>query len=481
MDFLEKCSHCGACVIDDYGAICPVTRCAKGLVNGPCGGTSHGKCEVDPEMDCAWVLIHEQLKKEGREDKRTRIHEPKDWNVIRHPGALVERGAGTRSWGRRWGGEIAMGTYRDACNSGRFVVSGEIGPPKGTNVETMLHHIDLLKDKVDGLNVTDNQSAVMRMGSLVVSGEIVRRGGDPIFQTTCRDRNRLGLQSDLLSAAFLGITNVLCLTGDHPVVGDHKQAKGVFDFDSIHLIQCCQKMNEGHDWAGNELDGATDFFVGAVVTPESDPLEPQLYKFARKVEAGADFFQTQAVYDMDNFQRFMEKAREITAGTERQDHGRSGGADQPGHGQVHEPGRARHLRARRPPGGDGERAQGGGAPQGHGDRRPAHPLPPGQQGLRRRAHHGHRQGGDRPRDPRDGRRARGRRERADMERRLRMQDRRPGQRPGRLRGRPAGRAPRGGRHAGGEGPGRRHLPQPGLHPHQGPAGQRRGSGPGARG
>jgi methylenetetrahydrofolate reductase (NADPH) len=209
-----------------------------------------------------------------------------------------------------------MGAYRDACKKGSFVVSGEIGPPKGTNVQTMLHHIDLLKDKVDGLNVTDNQSAVMRMGSLTVSGEIVRRGGDPIFQTTCRDRNRLGLQSDLLSAAFLGITNVLCLTGDHPVVGDHKQAKGVFDFDSVHLIQCCKKMNSGHDWEGNELDGKTDFFVGAVVTPESDPLEPQLYKFARKVEAGADFFQTQAVYDMDNFQSFMERAREISAGAE---------------------------------------------------------------------------------------------------------------------------------------------------------------------
>jgi 5,10-methylenetetrahydrofolate reductase len=208
-----------------------------------------------------------------------------------------------------------MGTYRDACMSGNFVVSGEIGPPKGTNVARMLDDIDLLKDKCDGLNVTDNQSAVMRLGSLAVSGEIVRRGGDPIFQTTCRDRNRLGLQSDLLSAAFMGITNVLCLTGDHPVVGDHKQAKGVFDFDSVHLIQCCKKMNAGTDWAGNTLDGATDFFVGAVVTPEADPLEPQMYKFARKVDAGADFFQTQAVYDMDNFQRFMEQARETIAGT----------------------------------------------------------------------------------------------------------------------------------------------------------------------
>ena len=99
MDFMEKCSHCGACVIDDYGAICPITRCAKGLVNGPCGGTSHGKCEVDPEMDCAWTLIHEQLKKEGREDKRTMLHEPKDWNVIRRPGAVVERGPGKLKMG----------------------------------------------------------------------------------------------------------------------------------------------------------------------------------------------------------------------------------------------------------------------------------------------------------------------------------------------------------------------------------------------
>jgi ferredoxin len=91
MDFVEKCAHCGACVIDEYGSICPVTRCPKGLLNGPCGGTRHGKCEVDPELDCAWVLIHEQLKKEGREDKRTRIHEPKEWNVVRHPAAVVER------------------------------------------------------------------------------------------------------------------------------------------------------------------------------------------------------------------------------------------------------------------------------------------------------------------------------------------------------------------------------------------------------
>ncbi len=207
-----------------------------------------------------------------------------------------------------------MGTYREACESGKFVISGEIGPPKGTKVDTMLHHIDLLKDMVDGLNVTDNQSAVMRLGSMAVSHEVVSRGGDAIYQMTCRDRNRLALQNDLLSAHFLGLRNVLTLTGDHVSVGDHKDAKEVYDFESVQLIQCIKRMNEGFDWAGNELEGATDFYIGAVVTPESDPIAPQKLKFEKKVAAGAQFFQTQAVYDMDNFQGFMEYARGVTEG-----------------------------------------------------------------------------------------------------------------------------------------------------------------------
>jgi 5,10-methylenetetrahydrofolate reductase len=207
-----------------------------------------------------------------------------------------------------------MAKYREACESGKFVVSGEIGPPKGTAVDTMVHHIDLLKDMVDGLNVTDNQSAVMRLGSMAVSHEIVTRGGDAIFQMTCRDRNRLALENDLLSAHFLGIRNVLCLTGDHVSVGDHKEAKEVYDFESVQLIQCVKRMNEGYDWAGNELAGGTDFYIGAVVTPESDPIEPQKLKYEKKIAAGAQFFQTQAVYDMENFQRFAEYSRGVTEG-----------------------------------------------------------------------------------------------------------------------------------------------------------------------
>lgn len=209
-----------------------------------------------------------------------------------------------------------MNSFREACRAGRFVVTSEVGPPKGTDVRGVLEDIDRLKHCVHAINVTDNQSAVMRMGSLAVSHEVVARGGEPVFQLSCRDRNRLALQNDLLSAHLLGVRNVLCLTGDHPWVGDHKEAKPVYDFDSVHLIQCVRKLNAGADWAGNALQGSTDLFAGAVVAPDADPLEPQLYKLAKKVEAGAQFFQTQAVYDLEAFARFMRRVRELLAGTE---------------------------------------------------------------------------------------------------------------------------------------------------------------------
>lgn len=201
--------------------------------------------------------------------------------------------------------------FKEALESGKFVVTAEVGPPKGTNIEKLLHHIDLLKDRVDALNVTDNQSAVMRICSLAVCKLIKDRGGEPILQITCRDKNRLAIQSELLGAHVLGIHNVLCLTGDHIVVGDHIDAMPVFDIDSVHLIQAVRTLEQGKDMAGNELDGPVSFCVGATVTPEADPLEPQLLKFRKKVRAGIDFVQTQAVYDLDKFRRFMEFARKF--------------------------------------------------------------------------------------------------------------------------------------------------------------------------
>ena len=202
-------------------------------------------------------------------------------------------------------------TLKQAFASGKFVVTGEIGPPKGTNIDEMLHHIELLKDKVDALNVTDNQSSVMRISSLAVCKLIKEKGGEAILQMTCRDRNRLALQSDLLSAHVLGIKNVLCLTGDYITIGDHKEAKPVFDLDSVQLIQAIRGLEKGKDLAGNDITGSPRFFVGAVVTPEADPIEPQLLKFEKKVRAGAEFFQTQAIYEIGNFKKFMQYARQF--------------------------------------------------------------------------------------------------------------------------------------------------------------------------
>lgn len=202
-------------------------------------------------------------------------------------------------------------SFRQILESGKFVITSEVGPPKGTHLEKMIHHIDLLKDQVDALNLTDHQSSVMRFPSLGAALIVMERGGDPILQMTCRDRNRLALQADLLFAYQRGIRNVLCLTGDSIVVGDHKTAKGVFDLDSSQLLAAVRSLEKGKDLGGNELDGAIEFCAGAIVTPEANPLEPQLIKFEKKVEAGAEFFQTQAVYDLEKFGRFMEYARQF--------------------------------------------------------------------------------------------------------------------------------------------------------------------------
>jgi len=202
-------------------------------------------------------------------------------------------------------------SFREALDSGKFVITSEVAPPKGTNLEEYIHHIDLLKDKCDGLNVTDNQSSVMRFPSVGGCLLIKEHGGEPILQMTCRDRNRLALQADILFAYSRGIRNVLCLTGDAVPVGDHKEAKGVFDLDSVQLLKMVRTLESGKDLGGSDLDGAVEFCAGAIVTPEANPIEPQLIKFEKKIAAGAEFIQTQAVYDMDNLKKFMDYARKL--------------------------------------------------------------------------------------------------------------------------------------------------------------------------
>jgi len=200
-----------------------------------------------------------------------------------------------------------MSNLSEALKSGKFVVTTEIGPPKGVDIEEMLEDAELLRGRVDAINVTDQQSSVMRLGSLATCRLLKERGLEPVFQMTCRDRNRIALQSDLLSAYVLGIENVLCLTGDYVSLGDHPDAKPVFDLDSVSLLEGATLLQQGRDLAGKELNGNPRFFLGAVVTPGANPLEPQIIKMEKKVKAGAQFFQTQAVYQPEEFEKFMQQ------------------------------------------------------------------------------------------------------------------------------------------------------------------------------
>ncbi|MBN1368778.1 MAG: methylenetetrahydrofolate reductase [Dehalococcoidaceae bacterium] len=180
-------------------------------------------------------------------------------------------------------------------------------PPKGVDLADCLGEADSMEGYVTAVNVTDLQSAVMRVGSLAVSARLLERGIEPVFQISCRDRNRLALQSDLLSAWAFGVENVLCITGDHPVLGDHTEAKPVYDLDSVQLLKAADMLNQGKDMTGHSLESSPDFFLGAVVTPSADPVEPQIIKMKKKINAGAAFFQTQAVYEPDKFEQFMNK------------------------------------------------------------------------------------------------------------------------------------------------------------------------------
>jgi len=203
-------------------------------------------------------------------------------------------------------------TFKEKIQSGKFLLTSEIGPPKGIETKTILEDAELIRGRVDAINVTDLQSSVMRLGSLAVCSLLKQKGFEPIFQVTCRDRNRLALQSDILSAAALGIENLLILTGDHPTLGDHPEAKPVFDLDSVQLLEVVRKLQQGTDMKGNKLEGAPPkFCVGAVVNPGADPLEPQIIKMEKKIEAGAEFFQTQAVYDIKVFENFLNKIKHL--------------------------------------------------------------------------------------------------------------------------------------------------------------------------
>ena len=195
--------------------------------------------------------------------------------------------------------------------AGEFAFTGELGPPRGTDTEEVREKARFLKGNVDSVNITDNQTAVVRMSSWAASLLIIEEGLEPNYQMVCRDRNRLAMQGDILGASALGIRNMLCLSGDHQQFGDHPDAKGVFDIDSTQLIAMVKQMrDEGLFLSGGEIEHPPKMFIGAASNPFAEPYEWRVHRLAKKIEAGADFIQTQCIYNMERFREFIHVANE---------------------------------------------------------------------------------------------------------------------------------------------------------------------------
>ncbi len=194
---------------------------------------------------------------------------------------------------------------------GYFAVTGELGPPKGASADFVRRKADILRGYVDAVNITDNQTAVVRMSSVAASAIVKQAGLDPVMQMTCRDRNRIAMQSDILGAVALGIGNLLCLSGDHQKFGNHPESKNVHDVDSLQLIQIAKRMrDESQFLCGDKVSGEVPLFIGAAANPFADPFEFRILRLEKKIRAGADFIQTQGIFDVERFARFMEKVRE---------------------------------------------------------------------------------------------------------------------------------------------------------------------------
>jgi methylenetetrahydrofolate reductase (NADPH) len=195
-------------------------------------------------------------------------------------------------------------------DKGEFVVTGEIGPPMSSDPSSVREHARQLKGFADAFNLTDNQTAIVRMSSLASSVICLQEGVEPIMQMTCRDRNRIAMQSDLLGASALGVRNLLCLTGDHQTFGNQAESKNVYDLDSIQQLMMLRRMrDESKVWGDTDIKEAPKVFLGAAANPFADPFEFRVTRLAKKVNAGADFIQTQAIFDMERFERYMEEVR----------------------------------------------------------------------------------------------------------------------------------------------------------------------------
>ena len=203
-------------------------------------------------------------------------------------------------------------TLEKVLKAGAFAVTAELGPPKGADAQVIIDKANILKGHADAVNITDNQTAIARMCSMAAARLVIDQGLEPIMQMTCRDRNRLAIQADILGAAALGVKNLLCLTGDHQSFGNHPQSKGVFDLDSITLINMVKDMRDVPAFqCGEEITMAPELFIGAAANPYADPFPFRAIRLAKKVDAGIDFVQTQIIYNVEKFEEFMAQCREL--------------------------------------------------------------------------------------------------------------------------------------------------------------------------
>ncbi len=322
--FEERCQLCGECLLDKTGGICPISRCSKSLLNGPCGGSENGKCEIDPDIDCAWQLIIDRLSKQGQLDRLKEIIPAKDWSTSRDGGPRKlnirephHKKMGTSEEKKTEEAKTpvssakANSNLRRILDGGEFAVTGELGPPKGADAEVIKKKALYFKDSVDAVNITDNQTAIVRMSSIAAGVILSQMDIEPVIQMVCRDRNRLAIQSDILGAAALGIRNVLCLSGDHQKFGNHPQAKNVYDLDAIGLIQVLKSMRDEKKFlSGDSLTVSPQLYIGAVENPYADPYEFRAIRLAKKIEAGCDFIQTQGVFNVKKFRDWMKIVRD---------------------------------------------------------------------------------------------------------------------------------------------------------------------------
>lgn len=306
------CRMCGHCLLSVNGMACPMV-CPKAVRNGPCGGVRpDGGCEVDAAMQCVWV--------EGW--RGTRRMSAGALSVLPNPPANAAY-AGSSSWMRLARGEhtppplcgapaTASGSrFEELLAQGAFAVTAEFSPPDSADPAEVYARLEHYRGYVDAINVTDGTGANCHMSSLGVSALLLQAGGEPVMQITCRDRNRIAIQGDILGAAALGIRNLLCLTGDSTVIGDHPDAKPVCDLDSMSLLQTARILrDEGRFLSGRKLSVSPRLFLGGADNPFAPPFDMRPMRLARKIAAGAQFIQTQYCFDLELLAAYMQRVRD---------------------------------------------------------------------------------------------------------------------------------------------------------------------------